>query len=164
MKKWKTEGKVYKINKLIDIVALLMVIGFVGSTFIYWGMAPDIVPTHYNGSGIADGYGSKNTMFIMLPIVVILYLGLDKLSDYPQIYNYIIEITPKNKEKQYNMAVTFMKILKLEVVLMFLYVQIKIATSMVRNEEHMTMVFLFISMAILFGSIGFYIYKSIKWK
>lgn len=83
------------------------------------GKAPDIVPTHFDFNGEVDGYGSKNTLFISLPITVIMYIGLAILAKYPEIYNYAIEITPRNKERQYSMATTFIRVMNIEIVSIF---------------------------------------------
>ena len=163
MDKWKSEYPYENINKCLDIVGLILVMALIIITFIYWSKAPDIVPTHFNFNGEIDAYGSKNTLFILLPIVIIAYTGLAVLSKYPQVCNYCIEITPRNKEKQYSMASTFIKIINVEIVAIFFYIQVSIAISM-NNGKSLSIVALPIVLFILFGSIGFYIYKSVKFK
>ena len=104
MDKYEAKGKYKNINRLLDIIGSTLLILLIVTTFMYWGKAPDMVPTHFNFKGEIDSYGSKNTLFILLPIVIITYIGLAILSKYPQVYNYCIEITSRNKEKQYLMA------------------------------------------------------------
>lgn len=163
MEKWKSKGKYAKINKCLDIIGIILVIALIVVTFIYWGKASDIVPIHYNFKGEVDAYGSKNTIFILLLIVIIIYLGLTILSKYPQIYNYCIEINPRNKEKQYSMATLFIRIINIDILGSFFYIQVKTLVAMI-NGKGLSIEFLPISLFILFGSIGFYIYKSVKYK
>lgn len=163
MDKYEAKGKYKNINRLLDIIGSTLLILLIVTTFMYWGKAPDIVPTHFNFKGEIDAYGSKNTLFILLPIVIIAYTGLAVLSKYPQVCNYCIEITPRNKEKQYSMASTFIKIINVEIVAIFFYIQVSIAISM-NNGKSLSIVALPIVLFILFGSIGFYIYKSVKFK
>ena len=163
MDKYKAKGKYKNINRLLDIIGSTLLILLIVTTFMYWGKAPDIVPTHFNFKGEIDAYGSKNTLFILLPIVIITYIGLAVLSKYPQVCNYCIEITPRNKEKQYSMASTFIKIINVEIVAIFFYSQVSIAIAM-NNGKGLSIAFLPIALFILFGSIGFYIYKSVKFK
>lgn len=103
MDKYKAKGKYKNINSLLDIIGGTLLILLIVITFMYWGKAPNIVPTHFNFKGEIDAYGSKNTLFILLPIVIIIYIGLAILSKYPQVCNYCIEITPINKDKQYSL-------------------------------------------------------------
>lgn len=159
MEKWKNK----KINKYLDIIGVVLVVALIVITFIYWSKAPDIVPTHFNFKGEIDSYGSKNTVFILLPIAIIIYIGLAILSKYPEVCNYCIEITPRNKEKQYSMASTFIRIINIEMLTLVLFIQISIATSM-NNGKSISIVFLPISLSILIGSMVVYIYKSVKFK
>ena len=163
MDKYEAKGKYKNINRLLDIIGSTLLILLIVTTFMYWGKAPDIVPTHFNFKGEIDAYGSKNTLFILLPIVIIAYTGLAVLSKYPQVCNYCIEITPRNKEKQYSMASTFIRVINVEIVAIFFYSQVSIAIAM-NNGKGLSIAFLPISLFILFGSIGFYIYKSVKFK
>lgn len=162
MSKWESSGKYKNINKILDIIGIILILALVIITFMYWLNAPDIVPIHYNVRGEIDGYGSKNTIFFLLSIVIILYIGLHFLVKYPQIYNYAVKITPLNKEKQYNMATTFMRVINVELLLIFLYTQLKQVTSISGNNKNLSMAFLPIELMVLFGSIAFYIYKSIR--
>lgn len=161
MGKWEIKGKYAKINKYLDIIGIILFIVLIAITFVYWVKAPDTVPIHFNFKGEIDAYGSKNTIFILLPIAIIIYIGLTILSKYPQICNYCIEITPENKEKQYSMASTFIRIINIEILLIFFYIQINTSISM-NSGEMLSIAFLPISLFVLFASVGFYIYKSIK--
>lgn len=163
MEKWKNTGKYAKINKYLDIIGVVLVVALIVITCIYWIKAPDIVPIHFNFKGEIDSYGSKNTLFILLPIAIIIYIGLAILSKYPEVYNYCIEINDKNKEKQYSMASTFIRIINVEMLAIFFYIQISMAISM-NNGKSLSITFLPITLFILFGSVGFYIYKSVKLK
>ena len=163
MGKWKNTGKYAKINKYLDIIGVVLVVALIVITCIYWINAPDIVPIHFNFKGEIDSYGSKNTLFILLPIAIIIYIGLAILSKYPEVCNYCIEINDKNKEKQYSMASTFIRIINVEMLAIFFYIQISMAISM-NNGKSLSITFLPITLFILFGSVGFYIYKSVKLK
>ena len=157
MGKGDNKARYERINKFLDIIGLALVVALVIMTFIYWGNAPDIIPTHYNFKWEVDAYGSKNTVFILLPIVLITYIGIAVLSKFPQVYNYPVEINLRNKEKQYLMASTFIRVLNVEIVTLFFFIQMN-------SGKVLSIAFLFIFLLIIFGSIGFYIYKAIKCK
>ena len=157
MGKGDNKARYERINKFLDIIGLALVVALVIMTFIYWGNAPDIIPTHYNFKGEVDAYGSKNTVFILLPIVLITYIGIAVLSKFPQVYIYAVEINLRNKEKQYLMASTFIRVLNVEIVTLFFFIQMN-------SGKVLSIAFLFIFLLIIFGSIGFYIYKAIKCK
>ncbi|ELC8442432.1 DUF1648 domain-containing protein [Clostridium perfringens] len=162
MTRWRCSGKYKSINKALDIIGFLLIISLSIITFIEWRNAPDIIPTHYNFHGEIDAYGSKNMLFFLLPIVVMLYIGLYVLARYPQVYNYAIRITDENKERQYNMASTLIRVLNIELVSIFTYIQLKQVASIFSETDKLSLWFLPIVLAIIFGTLAFYIYKSVK--
>ncbi|EGT3617108.1 DUF1648 domain-containing protein [Clostridium perfringens] len=162
MAKWRCSGKYKNINKALDIIGVLLIISLCIITFIEWRNAPDIIPTHYNFQGEIDAYGSKNMLFFLLPIIVILYIGLYVLAGYPQVYNYVIRITGENKERQYNMSSTLIRVLNIEIVSMVTYIQLKEATSIFSGRGNLSFEFLSIALVGIFGTLALYIYKSVK--
>lgn len=162
MTRWRCSGKYKSINNALDIIGFLLIISLSIITFIEWRNAPDIIPIHYNFHGEIDAYGSKNMLFFLLPIVVMLYIGLYVLARYPQIYNYAIRITDENKERQYNMASTLIRVLNIELVSIFTYIQLKQVASIFSETDKLSLWFLPIVLAIIFGTLAFYIYKSVK--
>ena len=67
VKKW-----VYILNG-ISIICII-------SSFIYvifaFQQLPETIPIHFNAQGEADNWGSKNTIFIMPGIAIVLFVGL----------------------------------------------------------------------------------------
>ena len=61
------------------------------------------------------------------------------------------------------MASTFIRIINVEMLFVFFYIQMSTAISM-NSGKSLSIGFLPIALFILFGSVGFYIYKSVKFK
>lgn len=151
-----------KVNIIMDIISAALMIGMIVCTFAAWKNAPDIIAIHYNFNGEADGYGSKSSIFLLLFIGFICYAGILILSKYPHIYNYCIEINESNKEKQFSMAQTFMKILNAEQTAIFFYIQFNILMSIFTERESISGAVIAVFMAALSATIGIYIWKQIK--
>ncbi|MGL5577353.1 MAG: DUF1648 domain-containing protein [Sarcina sp.] len=133
MAKWRANEKHKKINSVLDILSAIIIIGFTVYTFIAWTCAPYTIPTHFNIQGQVDAYGSKNTLFLLVGIAIALYLFMYLISRHPDIGNYIVKIHDGNREAQYNMMSTFVKVLNLELSLMFALMQIDIVKSAINN-------------------------------
>ena len=157
-------------KKLSKIEIFLELMSLVGMVLIFivairtWINGPDIIPIHFNSAGAVDGYGSKGSVFIMPIILIVLYLMLTVLTKYPEVYNYAVKITESNREKQYKMATMLMRILKLELIVMFTYIEITTWMIIKNGYGKLPGVFTILTMIILFGTIGIYIYKSSKIK
>ena len=82
-----TEGTVFEVA--FAIVALVV-----------WGIivwlihqAPDIVPTHFDGAGNPNAYGSPMSVIIPCGILTIVAIGLMVIAYYPRLINTTTKIT-----------------------------------------------------------------------
>ncbi|RYF91362.1 MAG: DUF1648 domain-containing protein [Chitinophagaceae bacterium] len=102
--------------EILAAIVLLMIWAF--AVYAY-DVLPKIIPTHFNGSGVPDAYGSKSTLFILPSIGVVLYIGITWLNTRPHIFNYLNPITPENALRQYTFATRLLRIIKLIVLVLF---------------------------------------------
>lgn len=151
-------------EKFIELIGILGLILIIVITIFYYNKLPNVIPTHFNAAGKANGWGGKGSLIILPIIVYILYIGLTILKKYPHIYNYICEITELNAREQYQSARTMITLLKAELVYFFAYIQWGTIKSASTNSEGLSLWFLPITLIIIFGTIGYYIHKSIKAK
>lgn len=127
-----------------------------------WARLPAVIPSHFNTSGQIDGYGSKNSLVVLVALILVFYLLLSLLARFPHIYNYIIEITEQNAEVQYKLSVRLMRFLKLEFVLIFSYIQFAMVSTALNHKFLLGMFFLPVSLFMVSATLVFYIYRSIK--
>jgi uncharacterized membrane protein len=57
-----------------EILPVLIIVLVAISSFYFYSNFPDIVPTHWGVSGEVDGWGSRNTAFIIPAVIVGMYL------------------------------------------------------------------------------------------
>jgi len=123
----KSKRPVLKIPRspLENVTEVLAVLGIIVNALIlyyYWPALPDVIPTHFGISGEADGWGSKNTLFLLVGTNVGLYVMMTVLNFFPHTFNYLVEITEKNARAQYANARLMMNFMKVELVYLFAYV------------------------------------------
>ena len=83
---------------------------------------PDRIPIHFDLSGQVDKYGNKLLELILPVIATGIYLLLSLLTRYPYIFNYPVRITEANAAKQYGMANSLLRFIKLSVLIVFFLV------------------------------------------
>lgn len=113
-------------DRLADFVSLAILVLawiFLLSTYAYM---PEIVPIHLDGSGKADGFANKTSLFIGPSISLIIYIVLTYLNKYPQIYNYPSVINENNAAQYYTIGSRMIRYLKLSVMIVFLLIQFEI--------------------------------------
>ncbi|MCM0649072.1 DUF1648 domain-containing protein [Clostridium swellfunianum] len=153
-----------RLEKLIEIVAALGIIINVILPAVYWSKLPVRFATHFNIEGNPDGWGGRGTLLPIPIILMILYSLLSLLEKYPEIYSYAREITEKNVEAQYKNARKMIIFLKAELVYLFVYLQWSIIQGAFNNHFPMGPAFIFVELSVIFGTIAYFIYKSIKLK
>ena len=109
------------LENVTEVLAVLGIIVHALTLFYYWSALPDVIPTHFGISGEADGWGSKNTLFVLLVMSVVSYVTMTVLNFFPHIFNYTVEITEKNARAQYSNARSMLNIIKVEMVYLFAY-------------------------------------------
>jgi hypothetical protein len=102
-----------------EVVGVALVVGLWVFTILAYPALPAIIPVHYNGAGVADGFGDRWMIFTLPAVATVLYAGLTALTRFPHVLNYAVEITPENARVQYGIAVQMLRQLKVSVVLLF---------------------------------------------
>ena len=150
---------------MLELLALAVLVLCFAIPLVSVNRLPDTIPAHFNLRGEADGYGSNRSILYPLPVVVVLYIGLTILTRYPRIYNYAVEITAKNAQIQYRLATRFMRVLKLEVLLTFTFLEYLIVASAFGHHQAFTALsFGPVVLVIIFASGGYYMNRSFKAK
>ena len=151
-------------DKTIEIVAWVLIFAVWGLTITNYGSLPNIIPTHYNGAGVADGYGEK-WLILTLPLVAtVLFVALTILNKFPHIFNYLNEITEENALRQYTNATRLIRFLKLIVVLIFGLIAFKTIQNGNGQAEGLGVWFLPLTMGLIFIPLFYFVVKSFQAK
>jgi uncharacterized membrane protein len=130
--------------------------------FQNWERIPDSIPTHFGASGKPNSWGNKYTLLLLPSVLIIIYSGLTILSRYPYVYNYPWRITEENAERQYLLARTFLCWLKLEIILLFTFIEWTTIQVALGDNEGLGLMFIPISLIVVFGTIGIYFWLAYK--
>lgn len=94
-------------------------------TLLNYRQLPETISMHFNWKGEVDRQGNKATIWIIPGILIIILIGLSTLNKYPQVFHYHTKITSQNAERQYTLATRLIRFLKLAIVIIFLFINIK---------------------------------------
>lgn len=119
---------------LIDWFNILLWLVYLVYVYLHYQHLPDTIPTHFDGNGIPDGFGSKNTIWILPTIALILLIGMRILSYFPHQLNYWVKITEENAPKQYQFGIQILKFATLYVILLFFYISYTTIKIALNNE------------------------------
>ena len=149
---------------VIEILGFLLLGALIIFPLYLYKTLPERISIHYNALGEADSFSSKNTIWILPAIGVVMFVGLTILNRFPHIFNYPTEITEKNAASQYHNATKLIRVLNLLIVGTFFYISIQTMLG-ARNEDiGLGSWFLPVFFVAILAPVICYIYRAIKTK
>jgi len=160
MKRPKLKVELENLDKVYNAISIVGLLLLVGIPAYYYGSLPDEIPVHFGADGEADGFGSKQSIWMMPGIGVLMFGGLWALSKVPHVYNYPVEITEENAAAQYQAGARLIRVLNALIMIVFAYITYKMTRSATGQFEDLPSYFtplLIVTMTII---IGVYIFQS----
>lgn len=143
----------------INIISVFIIGGSAIYLLVNYAKLPEQIPMHFNYIGEVDYRGPKESIFILLGISILIYVLNTRTQRIPHKFNYIVEITKENAEKQYQMAVRIMSIMNLEIMIIIAYINWVIVENIKLNSYFMTLFLI-----ILFSTFIIYLVNSRKYR
>lgn len=140
------------------------VVGIWLQVAIFYPKLPDIIPIHFNGAGIPDGFGAKGNILTLPTVATIIFVGMTVLNRFPHIFNYPTNITEENALRQYTLATRLIRHLKFMIVCIFLLISFKTIQVAHGNADGLGNWLLPLIMGLNFIPLIYYIYKSFQIK
>lgn len=147
---------------IIQGISVLGIVIIVLTLFIFWSHIPDRIPTHFGQSGKADAWGGKGSLLLLPVFASIIYIILLVAESFPHTYNYLCKITEQNAEFQYRNARMLIGCMKLIIIYLLVYIEWKLVQVALNKAEGLGIGFLPVFIIILFGTIGFFIFRMLK--
>jgi uncharacterized membrane protein len=110
-----------KSDKMMEVIALLILITLWIYVIYNYNSLPEIINTHFNAAGKVDGRGEKYYIFGLPGVATFMYTLLTFAASKPHLHNYNEVITLENAEEEYTRSSKVMRILKVIVLCIFGY-------------------------------------------
>lgn len=150
-------------QKVFDVITLIVFTAGIVHLIAVWGQLPDQVPAHYNAAGEVNRWGSKWELILLPIIAAILAIFMTFLEKHPEWHNYM-NLIENNIEFQYKNSILLLNVIKNECVLLFVLVDYNIVQVALGRAESIGILFMPITLAVIFGSIIFFVVRSIRHK
>lgn len=151
------------LQRAFDILTSIAFAAGIVYLIAVWGQIPDQIPAHYNGAGEVNRWGSKWELILLPVIAIFLALGMSFLEKHPEWHNYM-NLNEGNIEFQYQNSILLLNVMKNECVLLFVYLNYQTVQVALGKAESLGILFLPIFLVMLFGTMIFFIGRSIKHK
>lgn len=129
------------------------------SVFVYYPDLPNEIPTHFNGRGQADAFGSKQSIWILMGVFSSIFIGIYILNKYPHLHNYTVKITEENALKNYRFSTRVLRVVNFLNLLLLAYI---LKSMMTPYEKQSTAFGGWFLPTIMIGSLVLIIYIFVK--
>ena len=151
-------------DKLVEVLGWLILLLLWGLTFSHFSSLPETIPTHFNASGEADGFGSKASIIGLPVIASLLFIGLTVLNRYPHSFNYPTTITQDNALRLYTLATRMLRYLKLVLVMVFGGITFRTIQTATGESSGLGGWFLPLTAGLIFIPLIYFVIKSLQGK
>jgi uncharacterized membrane protein len=110
------------IDIILELTSITIIILMWLYLIIEYPGLPETIATHFNGKGEADGYSNKMNLWFLPLVTTAIYIGLFVLNKYPEIHNYMVNITEENALKNYRFSTRILRVTNTLTVIMFAYI------------------------------------------
>lgn len=145
------------LDKSLNRLCLLILLGTAVFLTLYWKSIPPEVPMHYNAVGEIDRWGSRKSLLV-LPIISWLIYGLmTVVEQIPSAWNTGVKVTAENRERVYALLGHMLSTLKLLVTVMFAWIVIWCALA-----RPLPVWFLPVVLAAVFGDMAYWLIRVFR--
>jgi uncharacterized membrane protein len=116
---------------------------------------PEIIPTHFNIMGEADGQGSKSNIFLLPAIATMIVLGMGSIKR-----SQVGEST--QQEPSYTNAMRMGGVLRCTIVFLFAGISYQSIQIAFNKSSSLGVFFLPMSLAIIFIPMGYFLWKIFR--
>ncbi|WP_160670038.1 DUF1648 domain-containing protein [Clostridium sp. C8-1-8] len=150
------------LERILEVIAIASMIIQIAMLTAYWSRIPQRIVTHIGIDGRPDRWGGRVELFVLPIISVVLYVLFTTLSKFPHIFNYIVDINEENARYQYENARTLMIAIKSEMLIFFTIFQYNYLMDALNRKSYFGQWVLPIFIITIFGTLVYFIRKSIK--
>jgi uncharacterized membrane protein len=157
MEKPRINIKPNRIDYLFETITIIGLICLIIFPLIYFGKLPDTIPKHFDFHGQPDSFGNKWFIWYLPIIGIVLYTGLTVLNKYHHLFSYPTKVTNENAEKVYKKGIIVIRLVKLTIILLLVYLNLKsieIGLGQIDKLSGLFLpVFLIVNIGLIFFSI-----------
>jgi uncharacterized membrane protein len=147
------------VRELIAVAGLVFAAAVVAD---FYSRLPERIATHFNGEGMANGFGARGTLWVLVGIAGLLYATLSAISFVPRVVNLKRPLAREREKVVLAESMAMVGWIKAEVCWMFAY----LCLAMVRNgmglQEGLGAWFLPATLVVVLGTCAVYLMRIFR--
>jgi uncharacterized membrane protein len=139
-----------------ELLALAGVIFSVAVVADFYSRLPERIATHFNAEGMANGFGARSVLWVLVGIAVLLYVTLAAISALPGVVNLKRPLGAERERVALAESMALVGWVKVEVCWMFAYLLLAMVRNGMGLQVGLGWWFLPVTLAVVFGTCGVY--------
>lgn len=153
-----------KVDWLLETIGAIALLTLLIISALGYSSAPETIPVHFKATGEADGFGTRQNIWIISIATTVLYIALTVLERFPHKFNYMLEITYENAERQYRNMLYMMRIIKVLMAIIFLFITYNVTQDTPGNQQNLGAWFFPVIIICLLGTVAIFIVRGARLK
>lgn len=149
-------------DRVVNVLGLLFLIAQIVMPLAVWADLPDRVPGHFGISGEVDRWTGRWSIWLLPVISGLMWGGILFLSRFPHVFNYPWVITNENAKDLYRLSRSMMFWINAEMTLLFAAIQWVVLRTALGHSDGLSPLFVPVVLAGLFGTMGYFLFRSSK--
>ena len=149
-------------ERVLEFFSLSGIFSIWGYLINHYGEIPETIPRHFSWSGEPDAFGSKELLWLLPVIALIIYAAMTYVAKIPHLYNYPVKITAENAAEKFLIARKMVNFIKFIIVALFAYMSFNMVYTAMGNQSYMNIWFLPAFLVGLFAPVVYYLIKIRK--
>ena len=146
-------------DRILELVALAMAVVMLVLTGVLYSKAPDIVPTHFNFAGDADGWEGKVFYWILAGIMLVGMMICASAAYNRKLVNLPIRLKPEVFYRQIGLISRMCRIMTIALSLIWLAVLLAMSASFIGMSESVAVALIPLSAMLMISVVFFYTLK-----
>ena len=147
------------IDKILILSSIFIILITIILSVIIYPRLPEIIPTHFNASMEADGYGSRNSIFVMIAFDIFTVALVIFCSFSPNLMSIPFKLNPEKLTAQQYLSSRMCRVLSIWIASLFLLILLTMSTSVFPVSTKLWNILFYITMTGLFGTCIIYCIK-----
>jgi uncharacterized membrane protein len=144
------------VRELIALAGVVFAGAVVGD---FYSRLPERIATHFNEAGVANGFGARSTLWVLVGIAVLLYSTLSVINFLPVMVNVSRPLAPERVKAVWAESLAMVGWIKAQMCWMFAY----LCLAMVRNgmglQVGLGWWFLPVTLVVVLGTCAVYLVR-----
>ncbi len=144
------------VREVIAVAGLVFAAAVVAD---FYSRLPERIATHFNEAGVANGFGAKGTLWVLVGIAVLLYVVLTVVGSLPGVVNLKRPLAPEREKAVLAESMAMVGWVKVEVCWMFAYLCLAMARNGMGMQAGLGWWFLPVTLVVVLGTCGVYLVR-----